>query len=120
MIVTWTVPSIGNWYSLTSTNFSNVIVTGVYLIWHAGSPGQSGRWVKVGQGKTGNVGSRLTAHKADPAIVTYQRYGELYATWATVPTDQVDGVERFLGDHLKPLVGDRFPDATPIPVNIPA
>jgi hypothetical protein len=96
-----------------------VLVTGVYLIWHAGGIEQPGRYVKVGQGKQGNVGARLSAHKADSVILAYKRFGELYVTWASVPADQVDGVERFLGDHLKPLIGDRFPDVFPIAVNLP-
>jgi hypothetical protein len=115
LTVNWAQPQFGRWYPLL-TDFKNVVITGVYIIWHAGQPG---RYVKVGQGKRGNVGSRLNAHAADREILAYRRLGELYVTWTTLPDHLVDGVERYLGDTLRPLVGDRFPDTIPIVVNLP-
>jgi hypothetical protein len=119
LTVQWVQPRFGEWYRLDN-DFSRVIVTGVYLIWHLAGAGQPGRYVKVGQGKNGSVGERLSAHKSDPAILAYGRFADLRVTWASVPTDRVDGVERHLGDNLRPLIGDRFPDVTPIAVNLPA
>lgn len=62
---------------------------------------------------------RLECHRADNAILAYRR-GTLYVTWAAVSAAQLDGVERYLGDELKPLVAERFPQASPIPVRLPS
>lgn len=87
---------------------------GVYVIWHEGQPS---RVVKVGQG---DIRNRLTSHRNDKSITKYNISGVLRVTWAIVPVAQRDGVERFLGDCYKPLIGDRFPNATPIKVNLVA
>jgi hypothetical protein len=115
LTVNWAQPQFGYWYTL-QTDFSRVFITGVYVIWHAGQPG---RYVKVGQAKQGNIGSRLSAHRIDSQILAHRRLGELYVTWTSLADHQVDGVERFLGDSLRPLIGDRFPDTIPIAVNLP-
>jgi hypothetical protein len=85
---------------------------GVYLIWHGG---QQGRWVRVG---SGTIKQRLSDHRNNPEILAYQSHG-LLVTWATVPANQQEGVEAFLAEQCNPLVGERFPDRTPIPVNLP-
>src|SRR5258708_39917037 len=100
------------WYQFDLVNI-NYVVSGVYVIWHAGNPARS---VKVGQG---DINSRLSPHRNDPAIPAYRQSGRLYITWAAVPAHQIDGVERYLADYYKPLVGDRYPDVAPIPVNLP-
>jgi hypothetical protein len=69
--------------------------------------------VKVGQARTAPVWDRLEDHaRTYNALFTH-------AYWAMVPAHQVDGVETYLGRLLKPLDGTRFPDVTPIPVNLP-
>jgi hypothetical protein len=100
------------WYSLLTTNFSSVKVFGVYVIWQSSDPR---RVVKVGQG---TVGERLTQHQNDRAILQYANPG-LSVTWVALSVTAANGVERFLGDHYKPLVGDRFPDVLPVAVNLP-
>ena len=86
---------------------------GVYVIWHSGTPG---RVVRVGQG---DVAARLYVHQSDPKILAYKANGVLLVTWAEVPK-QADrhGIERFLANHYGPLIGDAWPDVTPIPVNL--
>ena len=84
--------------------------TGVYVIWHTGSPS---RVVRVGQGV---IADRLAAHRNDRAILAY---GELRVTWASVPQAQRGGIERYLADNWHPLVGDAFPNVAPIAVNSP-
>jgi hypothetical protein len=96
----------------TFTNLSQVNANGVHVIWHGGPKPWT---VRVGQG---NVCERLTAHRVDSAISAYRPLG-LFVTWATVPSYEKDGVERFLADELRPLIGDRHPDVRPIPVNLP-
>ena len=103
----------GGWYTLERFNFTSITNKGVYVIWHDGNPGQ---YVRVGQG---NIGERLTKHKEDAVILAYKKRGILRVTWATVPVFQLDGIELFLAQSLKPLVGDRFPDAQPVQVNLP-
>lgn len=86
---------------------------GVYVIWRSG---QNPAVVRLGQGI---VKDRLGKHRVDPAILRQKGDGKLHATWAEVPTYQRDGVEKFLANALNPIVGDAFPQATPIPVNLP-
>lgn len=88
-------------------------VFGVYVIWHGG---ENSKWVRVGQGK---IGERLAAHRADPQILVYRQF-TLYVSWAPAAPDAADGIEAFLARQCNPLIGDRFPDVTPIPVNVPA
>ncbi|MCP4209742.1 MAG: hypothetical protein GY767_22255 [Shimia sp.] len=99
---------------MTTVNLANVETQGVYVIWLTGDPSRA---VCVGQG---DVKERLSVHRDDPAILNYQSEGSLLVTWAAVPAHQRDGVERYLADQYSPLVGDAFPDAAPIQVNLVA
>jgi hypothetical protein len=102
-----------NWCPLENVNLDDVDTFGVYIIWHEGNPGQV---VRLGQG---DVKSRLCVHRTDRQILAYNRKGILRVTWAAVPWNQVDGVERYLADNWPPLIGSAFPDALPIAVNSP-
>lgn len=115
MQVTWgTCGDDGHWCSLENLNLDGLgDVSGVYIIWHEGNPG---RVVRVGQGK---IKDRLDKHRNDREILAYRGRGTLRVTWASVPSNQRDGVERYLADTWSPLVGDAFPDARPIAVNSP-
>ncbi len=113
LAVTWVKSTTGTWLPLETVDLSEVKTSGVYVIWYAGNPGQV---VRVGQG---DIANRLSAHRNDKAVLAYKTNGLLLVTWATVSASQVDGAERFLADHYKPLIGDRYPDADPIVVNLP-
>lgn len=105
----------GEWCGLINLNLNNPFfenLEGVYVIWHGGL---QPRWVRVGQG---NIRDRLGKHREDNDILAYKGHG-LYVTWAPVNANIRDGIERYLGESLNPLVGSRFPDVLPIPVNIP-
>lgn len=91
---------------LSHPHFDNM--EGVYVIWQEGGP-----VVRVGQGIIRN---RLTAHRNDKTITAHL---PLRVTWASVGTYYRDGVERYLANILKPVVGDAFPDVTPVPVSLP-
>lgn len=104
----------GHWCSFENLTLETATESGVYVIWHEGDPA---RVVYVGQGK---VSDRIAAHRKNPEITVYARYGTLRVTWASVPAAQRDGVERFLADHYRPLVGDAHPDCQPIEVNLVA
>src|SRR6266851_5066789 len=100
----------GDWCPFETVNLSNVSTMGVYIIWYQGQPG---RVVRVGQG---DIADRLTKHRQDNAILSYKAKG-LLVTWAYVPANQRDGVERHLAETWSPLIGDRFPDVPAIAVN---
>jgi hypothetical protein len=110
--VHWIKCDGNNWCPFERVNLSGVNTTGVYVIWHGGNPA---RTVRVGQG---DIADRLTAHRNDSSVMNYRQHG-LWVTWAAVPHHQLDGVERYLSDLLKPLVGSRFPDVAPLAVNSP-
>ena len=115
MTVDWTKCNGNVWcklneVDLSSSHFNHMI--GVYIIWHGGD---NPRTVRVGQGF---IRDRLQEHRLDPKVQRYASFG-LYATWARVPRSDLDGVEVFLAQHLKPLVGEKFPNVPPIPVNLP-
>jgi hypothetical protein len=103
-----------SWCPLETVDLSKVNTTGVYVIWHAGNPAKV---VRIGQG---DIAARLTAHRADPNILKYRASGTLLVTWAAVQAYQLNGVECFLANQYSPLVGDAFPNAAPIPVNLVA
>lgn len=87
---------------------------GVYIIWHWDN--QQRLYIhKVGQAKDSEIRTRLEEHRRyfeDP----YSGYA-LYVTWAEVAISNIDGVETYLGNRLKP--DDRYPDVLPITVNLP-
>lgn len=112
--VTWIKLVSGEWPKFRTVSLDRAPASGVYIIWHTGNPG---RYVYVGQG---NVGARIAAHRQRADILQYERYGTLMVTWAAVPAAQLNGVERYLADTLRPLVGDAYPDAAPLQVNLPA
>ena len=101
-----------HWCDLARLNL-DMDTFGVYVIWHEGNPGRVGR---IGQG---DIAERLATHRTDRTITQYASNGALRVTWAAVPASQTDGVERYLADHLDPLIGDAFPTADPIAVRLP-
>jgi hypothetical protein len=115
MQVQWIKSQSDAWLAFETFNLLSVSGSeyGVYVIWHAGNPGHV---VYVGQGC---IKGRLTAHRSNTAITRYARSGTLYVTWAAVSAAQVDGVERYLADTWRPLVGDAHPDVRPLAVNSP-
>ena len=86
---------------------------GIYVIWQS-SPYP--RTIRIGQGY---IGQRLSSHRLDPEVMAYQSQGTYYASWIIPPIHFLDGIERYLANRLQPLVGDAFPDAVPIEVNLP-
>lgn len=103
------------WCSLLDLNLNHRHfegLKGVYVIWHGGARPIA---VRVGQGV---IRDRLRAHQSNLAVLAYASYG-LFVTWAAVPKQDRDGVERYLAEYLQPLFGARYPSATPISVNLP-
>ena len=54
----------------------------------------------------------------DKEILKYLAHG-LWVSWASVPANLRDGVERYLADRYPPLVGDCIPNVAPIAGNSP-
>jgi len=76
--------------------------------------------IRVGKG---DISARIAAHRTDEKIKyveqTMVEHLHLRVTWAKVPESSQESVEKFLSDRLDPLLGDRFPDVDPTPVNLP-
>ena len=113
LTINWIKNTLNGWLPLEMVELAAVTDFGVYVIWHGGNPS---RVVRVGQG---DIADRVGAHKKDQQVLAYKQFGTLYVTWANVPVFQRDGVERYLAYTWKPLIGDRFPNVTPIAVNSP-
>jgi hypothetical protein len=115
MTLNWIKCTDDKWCDFLSVNLSHSHfdgMEGVYLIWHGGDQPHT---VRVGQGV---IRDRIAEHRQDSDVLAFRNLG-LFVTWASVPSNQRDGVERFLGDKLSPKVGLRLPDVVPIPVNLP-
>lgn len=117
--LTWKQCEKGHWCRLEYVDldgpyFKNKDIRGVYIIWRST---EHPNVVYVGQG---SIANRLMAHRHDTRIMGHGSHSVLYVTWAEVPDDKMDGVERFLVDIFNPIAVDRAPDAQPITVNLPA
>lgn len=105
------------WCSLHNADLSHSYYDsceGIYIIWYWDNFGNPVT-VRVGQG---NIRDRLTVHRTDPQIQAYAHLN-LLATWTSLPSNLLDGVEAYLGKVLKPRAGSLFPNAKPIPVALP-
>jgi len=97
---------------LESNHFNEL--DGVFIIWY---------WnkkylpcvVRVGQG---NIRERLLQERQRPAILALKDY-DLLVTWASVGKFQSDGIERYLGETLDPIIKRLLPEASPIRVILP-
>ncbi len=104
----------GNLWDIDLNHFHFDSMYGVYIIWYYADFFRPVT-VRVGQGF---VKDRLISYRNDNRFLALNnRY--LFATWASVDFSQQNGVENYLGNTLKPLIADRFPDALPIKVNLP-
>ena len=82
--------------------------------------------VVVGQGE---IKDSLSALRKDGRVLCHDSPGSpLLATWAIVEgmkqtkmlySGQLDGIERYLAETLKPLIGKSYPDVAPVPVPLP-
>ena len=111
--LSWAYDQFGENLNPRTTNWNSVSAHGVYVLWVPGNVLAGPRYIRVGQG---NIRDRVQAHLSDREI---GRFTDLRFSFAAVSVLQRDGVERYLADQLLPLVGDRFPDARAIPVNLP-
>lgn len=116
MKLDWVMCKGDLWCPLATVDLQSVDAVGVYVIWKPGGL-PSRNVICVGQG---GIGDRLLARRGDYRVQFHEGVPGLLVTWAAVPDQRArDGVERFLADSLRPLVGDRHPDAAPVSVNLP-
>jgi predicted GIY-YIG superfamily endonuclease len=107
----------GQAYRLYDVELSQLTAYGVYMIYTAGSLLGGPAILRVGQG---DVANRLREHRQNLTILSYQRRnGPVMVVWASVSPLIVDGVERYLADRYRPLLGEAFPDVRPVPVTLP-
>ena len=104
----------GTWCPFFDVDLSGVDTLGVYVIWH--TVGHLPELLDVGKG---DIAERIQEHRRNEALRALENSDSVWVTWASVPESSLDGVERFLADDLSPLLGEHFPDASPIPVNLP-
>jgi hypothetical protein len=113
MYVDWKKCGLGNWCDLFALDLEDSYfdnMRGVYIIWAPNS-----YIVRVGQGL---IRDRLKAHRVDPEILKHRK-SILFVTWAPVSLSFRDGVEKFLGETLRPAVGTSFPNVVATSVNLP-
>ena len=86
---------------------------GVYIIWKKTLKSEFDT-IRVGQGF---IRDRLEHHRKDRNIMKHGSI--LHVTFAMVDRHEADGIEVFLANTLEPRVGERFPNAKEISVNLP-
>ena len=101
------------WLDPRQTTWSSVDYIGVYVIWAPGTWLTSPTYLKAGQG---DVRARVQNHLRDPR---FEDFPNIRFTYAAISAVHRDGVERYLGDSLRPLFAERYPDVPPIPVVLP-
>jgi hypothetical protein len=109
----WVRPNQNDWYCLESVDLAAIATFGVYIIWRSGETAWT---VRVGQG---DIAGRLSADRQDPKVLGFSSLSRLRVTWAEVPEAHRNGMERYLVDQLHPLLGGRYSDVAPIPMNLP-
>ena len=119
-VLTWFRNNNNNFHQLSTVDLSHSHFSGlegVYIIWYKPKLDII-QTVYVGKGE---IRERLRSHQNDAQIRLYgpSSGNTLYVSWANVPSDLQDGIEKYLHEKLRPLLGQRSPDATPVPVNMP-
>ena len=87
---------------------------GVYVIWSPATDISPASAVYVGQG---NIRRRLEFHRTD---TRFRQSGPLLVTWTLLSLqDELNGIELYVAQQLRPSIGKTWPAATPVPVNLP-
>ncbi len=118
MNVIWVKNNQNNqWFDLLRLNLGAPYFSGrkgVYVIWYANP--QTAKVIYVG---SGIVGERLSEHRTNPEILKYSQYGQLKVSWIVLDDEStIRGVEAFLANSYNPIIGERYPGISPIPVNL--
>lgn len=110
----WMKSLDNKWLDFARLDLSQVRGSGVYVIWHGGT---NPRVVRVGQGA---LAERFAQHRNSSRLMWYATQGKLLTTWAEVSSaSHRDGIETYLTQLFSPLLADRLPNVSPIPVRSP-
>ncbi len=113
------------WSSMSTYTEANVLrlvprQSGVYLVCE---PGSSNDWRVAYVGRAENLEQRLLAHlqasEPNGCLRSLVSRGSAAVWWASVPTWQTAGVEKYLYDHYQPRCNAADPGGTPMTVNLP-
>lgn len=110
MNLNWIKCQNGIWCDFLKVNLEHKHfndLKGVYIIW------SNKTTVRLGSGE---IKERIAEHRNNVEIT---KYSNLKITWVQIHANQMEGVEKYLAEILDPIVGERFPDRTPIEVNLP-
>ncbi len=111
----WKRSPTGTYYRLHDHRIALAPGTGgLFVIWHGGPAPHA---VVLGQAR--DLSDRLSRLTKDPRIQQFEYSGGLFASWAFLCAQLRDGAERFLVDHMAPIIRNPPTCARPIPVNLP-
>src|SRR5262245_27378430 len=102
--IDWAKEAPDRWFHLDFVDVTTVRGYGVFVIWMAGAQRRPSTTIMVGHGE---VASSLLKARHDFAIAKHGP--NLLVTWATVDVLYVAGVEAYLVQQLRPLIGTRLP-----------
>ena len=115
MQIDWVKEATDRWFLLDFVDLAKVKSYGVFVIWKPGVPKiKPSVTIMVGHG---DVASGLLKARHDVAIGKHGR--DLLVTWAGVDVLYVAGVEAYLVQQLRPLLGTKLPLSSVHPVNVP-
>jgi hypothetical protein len=113
--IDWVKETPDRWFRLDFVDLAKINTHGVFVIWKPGvariTPSVT---ILVGHG---DVASTLLKARHDVAVGKHGR--DLLVTWAAVDVLYVAGVEAYLVQQLRPLMGRKLPLASVHAVNIP-
>jgi hypothetical protein len=113
--IDWVKENPDRWFRLDFVDLAKVNCYGVFVIWKPGIPQVTpSMTIQVGHG---DIASSLL--KARHAFAVSKHGRDLLVTWAAVDVLYVSGVEAYLVQQLRPLIGTRLPLAPMHPVNVP-
>lgn len=114
--VRWVRGTDGNFLDLLRLNLQSSYFLrhqyGVFIVWSAGVT--QAPVITVGQG---DIRDRLAALKKHPVVSRFAESGQLKVSWIIINEKYFDGVEAFLYDYYKPIMGERKRDISSIPVD---
>ncbi|MBN2830126.1 MAG: hypothetical protein JXR56_07390 [Candidatus Cloacimonetes bacterium] len=118
--VKWIRYNLDQWYVLEDLNLTNDYfeeIFGVYIIWRFTWTGKS-ETIRVGKGM---IKYKLFELKNNSRIMKYGKPANpLYVTWAEAEQDAAEGIEKYLGLTLNPVVNVPYSkDIEMIKVNLP-
>jgi len=109
--VKWSKYKKQGWCKLNSLNLEQVKASGNYIIW---KPQNKNNVIRIGQG---HIASELQTLRNSSVIAKFG--DDLLVTWASVPEQYRDGLERYLYEQYSPVSVARVANARLVYVNMP-